>query len=384
MLYYGSLNNINAAAANGARGTIGLTAVSPTDTTPHVYSYNLGIQRNVGWGVVVDVSYVGSLGRNLQQVINLNAVPYGATFKASSQDPTKYTNGVVPAVQPGLPAAYANAGLSFNGVNALPQDFLRPYKGYGDISYRNNGASSNYNSLQVSVNRQLSQSLVIGAAYTFSKNFLTNNSDSDSVNPFNTRAYEYRLAASDQTHNLVVSYLYRIPGASRILGGKTIAKEIFDGWELSGISIFRTGTPAELSPSIAGVTTGAVTTGILHIRPAVLPDRHSDLQLTTLGVNGDHINPAALYLGQPGNLAPWPRTYYRNPGTNNFDLSLFKNFRISRRGKEVSATAPGSVQCLQSHAIQRLQHLHEPDDFRRRDRLERAERGGLQHADDHQ
>ena len=102
VLYYGSLNNINSTTANGARGTIGLTAVSPNDTTPHVYSYNLGIQRNVGWGVVLDVSYVGSLGRNLQQVINLNAVPYGATFKASSQDPTKYTNGVVPAVQPGL------------------------------------------------------------------------------------------------------------------------------------------------------------------------------------------------------------------------------------------------------------------------------------------
>ena len=333
VLYYGSLNNINSTTANGARGTIGLTAVSPNDTTPHVYSYNLGIQRNVGWGVVLDVSYVGSLGRNLQQVINLNAVPYGATFKAGSQDPTKYTNGVVPAVQPGLQPAYVNAGLSFNGLNALPQDFLRPFKGYGDISYRNNGASSNYNSLQVSVNRQLSQSLVIGAAYTYSKNFLTNNSDSDSVNPFNTRAYEYRLAGSDQTHNLVVSYLYRIPAASRFVGGKTLAKEIFDGWELSGITILRTGTPAELSPSIAGVTTGAVTTGSNTFGP-LFYRTGTPLFNDNAGVNDSHINPAALYLGQPGNLAPWPRTYYRNPGTNNFDLSLFKNFALGGEGKK--------------------------------------------------
>lgn len=212
VLYYGSLANISPAAANAARGTIGLTAVSPADRTPYIMNFSLGVQRNVGLGVVLDVAYVGSLGRDLQQVINLNAVPYGATFKASAQDPTKYANGVVPAVQPGLPPAYASAGLAFTGVNALPLDFLRPFPGYGDIQYRNNGASSNYNSLQVSVNRRFSRGLIIGAAYTFSKNFVTNNSDSDLVNPFNTRAYEYRLAGSDQTHNLVVNYVYNVPG----------------------------------------------------------------------------------------------------------------------------------------------------------------------------
>jgi hypothetical protein len=333
VLYYGSLTNINAAAANGARGTIGLTAVSPADRTPAAYSFNLGIQRNMGRGVVLDVAYVGSLGRNLEQVINLNAVPYGATFLAKYQDPSKFTNGVVPSVQPGLPAAYAAAGLSFDGVDALPQDFLRPYAGYGDILYRNNGASSNYNSLQVSVNRHISQGLVIGGAYTFSKNFLTNNNDSDSVNPFNTRAYEYRLAASDQTHNLVVSYVYNIPGAARFLGNNAVAKGALNGWEFSGVSIFRSGTPAEISPSIAGVTTGAVTTGSYTFGPMVYLTG-APIFNQNVGVNGDHINPAAFYVGQPGDLAPWPRTYYRNPGTNNFDMSLFKNFKLSGEGKK--------------------------------------------------
>jgi hypothetical protein len=333
VLYYGSLTNINAAAANGARGTIGLTAVSPADRTPHVLSYNFGIQRSVGLGVVVDVAYVGSLGRDLEQVVNLNAVPYGATFKASSQDPSKFANGIVPAVQPGLPAAYANAGLAFDGVDALPQDFLRPYAGYGDILYRNNGASSNYNSLQVSVNRHISRGLVIGAAYTFSKNFLTNNNDSDSVNPFNTRAYEYRLAASDQTNNLVVSYVYNIPGVARYMGNRGMAKAIFNGWEFSGISIFRSGTPSEISPSIAGVTTGAVTTGSYTFGPMVYLTG-APIFNNNVGTGGDHINPNAFYVGQPGDLAPWPRTYFRAPGTNNFDMSLFKNFAVSGDGKK--------------------------------------------------
>ena len=331
-LFFGSLNNINTATANGPRGTIGLTAVSPSSNVPHVYSFNLGIQRNLGKGTVLDVAYVGSLGRDLEQVINLNAVPYGATFKASSQDLADYTNNVVPAVQSGLPAAYSNAGLSFDGVNALPQDFLRPYTGYGDISYRNNGASSNYNSLQVSVNRRLSNGLVVGGAYTYSKNMLTNNSDSDSVNPFNTRAYEYRLAASDQKQNLVVNYVYRLPSVSQHLGNNFLAKGALDGWELSGLSIFRTGTPIELSPSISGVNIGQVITGSYTFGPLFY--QNSAVIVPNVGNNGDHINTSSVYLGQPNELAPWPRTYIRGPGTNNTDLSIYKNFKITGDGKK--------------------------------------------------
>ena len=329
VLYYGSLTNINAAAANGARGTIALTAVSPADKVPYVMSYSLGIQKNVGFGVVVDAAFVGSLGRDLLQQINLNAVPYGATFKASSQDPSKFAGGVVPAVQPNLPSAYAAAGLSFDGVDALPQDFLRPYTGYGDILYRNNGASSNYNSFQLAVNRHVSKGLVVTASYTLSKFFVTNNNDSDSVNPFNTKAYEYRLAAADQPQNVVVGYIYNIPGASRFMHNNGLAKAIFDGWEFSGISIFRSGTPFEMTPSIAGVTTGAVTTGSYTFGPQGFYLTGAPIFNPNVGVNGDHINPAAFEIGPPGDTAPWPRTYMRNPGTNNFDLSVFKNFRIS-------------------------------------------------------
>jgi hypothetical protein len=333
VLYYGSLSNINTATANGPRGTIGLTAVSPNDTTPNAYSFNLGIQRNVGKGVVVDVAYVGSLGRNLEQVINLNAVPYGATFKASSQSLFSYNNSI-PAVQPGLPPAYAAAGLSFDGVTALPQDFLRPYAGYGDISARNNGASSNYNSLQVSVSRHISQGLIVSGAYTLSKMFVTNNTDTDSVNPFNTRLYEYRLAANDQLHNLVVSYVYNVPGAAHRLGDGRIAKAALNGWELSGVSIFRTGTPIELSPSISGVNAGQVLTGSYTFGPLFYLTGSGPLVLPNTGNDAEHINVNALYLGQPGQLSPWPRTYARNPGTNNTDLSIYKNFKLNGDGRK--------------------------------------------------
>jgi hypothetical protein len=77
----------------------------------------------------VDVSFVGSQSRHLRRRSNLNAIPYGLTFKASAQDPTKFAGGVIPATEPGLPTAYSGAKLSFSGANALPVDFLRPYQG---------------------------------------------------------------------------------------------------------------------------------------------------------------------------------------------------------------------------------------------------------------
>ena len=57
--------------------------------------------------------------------------------------------------------------------------------------------------------------------------------------PFNTRAYEHRLPASDQTHNLVVNHVYNIPRTAHFLRNDSVAKGVLDGWELAGVSIFR-------------------------------------------------------------------------------------------------------------------------------------------------
>src|SRR5437868_5838680 len=48
---------------------------------------------------------------------------------------------------------------------------------------------------------------------------------------------------------------------------------------------------------------------------------------------GSQVNPAALIATAPGQVAPWPRTYLRNPGINNQDLSVFKNFNMAREGQ---------------------------------------------------
>lgn len=80
--------------------------------SPAVYNFSLGVQRDIGFKTVLDVSYVGSLSRHLLQRRSINAVAYGQRFQAASIDPT--VSG---------------------GATPLPDNFLRPYKGYGDINY---------------------------------------------------------------------------------------------------------------------------------------------------------------------------------------------------------------------------------------------------------
>ncbi len=71
---------------------------------------------------MVDVAFVGNLGRHLLQSENLNTLPYGKRFLPSSQDPTT-----------GKP---------------LPDSFLTPYIGIGSITYAEPVGTSNYYALQ--------------------------------------------------------------------------------------------------------------------------------------------------------------------------------------------------------------------------------------------
>jgi hypothetical protein len=104
--YYGTLTTFL-----NASGSLFPSSVQGTDWSKlaQMYSFSAGVQREVGFKTVIDVAFVGNLGRHLLQTQNLNALPYGDRFLAGSQDPTN----------PGKP---------------LPDSFLAPYVGLGSIT----------------------------------------------------------------------------------------------------------------------------------------------------------------------------------------------------------------------------------------------------------
>jgi hypothetical protein len=324
VLYYGRLDDLGQAGSGLlAPGTV--VGVDPTGKVPSIYSYSVGIQRDVGRGIVVDVSYVGNVGRHLSQYRDLNAPAYGSYFQPWAQDPTNFSSGgAVPSVEPGLPAAHAAEGLRFSGRYALPANLVRPYPGYGAVQMHEFAATSNYNSLQATVNRRVRKHLTFGAAYVFSKTLGTAFADTETVSTYGTRDRDYRLATFDRTHNFTSNYVIDLPRASRLVGGHKVVKTALDHWQLSGVTRLVSGPPGELAVSVSGVTAAQVMTGsTLAPRFLLVADPQKD-------AGGLRINPYAFALPAVGSQGIGSRQYLRTGGINNHDLSLFKNFPFGR------------------------------------------------------
>lgn len=320
-LFFGNLDNL--ATDSGVLAPQNVIGYARDGNIPTVYSYSLGIQRDIGFNTVIDVAYVGTLSRHLSQQRNLNAIAYGTTFTQAAQDPTRagLVNGTIPP-EVGLPAAYVQAGLSFSGANALNVDFLRPFQGYGDILYREFVGSANYNSLQVAVNRRFSAGLTFGLAYTWSKAFDSTSGDTNFVNPFDTRLYNYRLSEFDREHIFILNYVYELPKIGKYLGDNAITRGIFDNWQISGISQFSTGTPLSLGVG-ASFSAGQQITGSQTEGP-----RFTLKDEPQIDQNGLFIDPNAFVLPAVGSVGLGPLQYLHNPGVNNHDISLFKNFPL--------------------------------------------------------
>lgn len=333
-VFFGRLSDIST-LGGGLRAAPSLVTVDPSGDVPAIYSYSLSVQRNLGFGIVLDAGYVGTLGRHLGRQRNINAVPYLTTFQRAAQDPTRFAGGTVPAVEPGLPAAYAT-GFNFSGANALPIDFLRPYRGYGDILLRSFDANSNYNSLQLNLTRRFQNNFTFGVAYTFSKTLTNAASDQEINNSFDGNAYDYRVADFDRTHVLVLNYVYSLPKVGKYLGDNSFTRTIFNNWQISGISQFVSGTPYELTLSGLGGQ-GARLLGTPTVNAGNLSGQqprfiiNGDLNYS-YGANGLEFDTNRLAAPGIGYTGSYVRNYLRNPGWNNHDISIFKNFPINKDG----------------------------------------------------
>jgi hypothetical protein len=330
-LNFGYLQDI----ASGATGALSPSSISGTDRAnawPVVYSYSIGVQHEVFKDTVIDVSYVGTQSRHLPRRLNLNSIPYGTTFTAAAQDHTRFANGAIPGVEPNLPSADAAAGLKFSGQFALPADFLRPYQGYSDITYNSFDANATFNSLQISVQRRFARNFTLGVAYTLSSAMTTVSDEGTFTHVSDARDYDYGPAAFDRTHFFVANYVWNLPRGSRHLGDNWLTRAVFDNWTLSGISSIATGNPAELTLSVSGQDAGNRLLGAYS-------NGNLSGQAPRFLINGspqsapNQINLSAFIVPGINNVGPYPRNYLRNPGFNNHDLAILKQFPFGREGR---------------------------------------------------
>jgi hypothetical protein len=188
----------------------------------------------------------------------------------------------------------------------------------------------------MSANRRFVKGLSGGLAWTWSKAMDYDDIDTTALsNLISPKIWNYGKAGFDRTHILKGSWVYLIPKGSQFLPDSKLINwathSVLDGWQMSGIMTLMSGAPLGVTLSTqsgnANNWSGSPTDAA---RPDVISDPVLPKDQRTFYLN---VNPAAFALPAQGTLGNAPKDVFRGPGRNNFDVSLFKNFRINERFK---------------------------------------------------
>jgi hypothetical protein len=276
---------------------------------PKVYAWNVGIQQKLLKSFIFDIAYVGSESKDLLRQVQINALPFGATFLPENQDPTREPSAIP-------------------GATALPTDLLRPYPGYGNIRMWDYSGYSNYHALQTSVNRRFDNGFSFGVFYVWSKALGINNDDFTpgvpNLSKAETRRLDYSYVQHDRPHNFVVNWVYQTP---TVVSGPLGL--LANDWQISGIYRWTSGRPYNVAFNIPDITAANLTgtDGNPNARVVLTCDPGS-------GWSGDpykQLNTSCFAPPQPGSDgAESARYFVRSPPINNLDLSLSKRFRVKK------------------------------------------------------
>jgi Carboxypeptidase regulatory-like domain/TonB-dependent Receptor Plug Domain len=294
-LYYGALDTF--AQSGGALGPQDLTSMVGYQKPSETMNFSLGLQHQV-WGTVIDASYVGALGRHQFLRRMINPLPMYARFDPANFDPT----------QAGRP---------------LPDNFLRPYKGYGNLLVYEHTGNSNYNSLQLTANRRFTRGLQFGVAYTFSRLLGYASGDGDTLSPyFSPRQRNYGPLTFDRTHTLVFNYMYELPKIGKKTGWKP-AGWVLDNWQVSGITSFISGAP--FTPGFSTVDGQDITGSSESSRINVIGNASLPKGQRTFFRNFNVDAFARPGLRDFGNAGV---NFLRGPGINNWDINVGKRIPL--------------------------------------------------------
>ena len=262
--------------------------VIPTDLREGtLHSWNVAFQRELPYRFTFDVAYVGNRGVDLVMDVDTNA-------------------GMVYGV----------------GNSGRPQ--FATFNRTGTSRTRTNQNKSQYNALQMKIDRRFSNGLLVTNSYTLSRAMDLANENGGIATPIDFDK-SWGRSNFDRTHNWVTTAIYELPWGPRKRWLKEGAlAQVIGGWQLSGIFVAQSGTPLSITAS-----------GTLFNTPG--NSAYADLIGTEKILGG--LGPGLLYFDPTAYAQPANGTQgnmKRNsgpegPGYWNVDMSLFKRFSVGER-----------------------------------------------------
>jgi hypothetical protein len=217
----------------------------------------------------------------------------------------------------------------------LPDVFLRPILGFGDIDITEPSGRSHYNSLQLQVTRRYTGGVELAGAYTWARGYQTfftdavGNATVYQNNPVS--AADSKQRSNIQEHVLVISYTVDIPDFGTKMGGAKGLRWLLDDWSVSGISNFATGgytgvtfTTTDNFDFTGGGERCGNNNGPFPVVNGEVNLSRGDSDINRWFNTDAFSRPSGQ--GDVGNNCD--NTMLRLPGFNNQDISIFKNFSL--------------------------------------------------------
>jgi outer membrane receptor protein involved in Fe transport len=259
----------------------------PNFKLPQIHELNLSLERDLGWNTVLQVSYLGSLGRHLPTWTDMNIYPATQTITYTVVDST----GKGP-LKPG--STYTT------NLYTSP----RPNPAFGSMLQIQSIVNSNYNALAFQVKHRFNQHVQFDVNYTwshaldFAQNQYTNTTYWSGLDPYNRRL-DYSNSNFNVPNRFTLHGVFESPW--KVEGP---ARWLANDWQLSPIVQIQNGLPYSIQTNSSYPSPGG---GVYTVSN------------TINGAGGDYRIP---WLG---------RNTYRMPKTAIFDLSLSKTFAIQER-----------------------------------------------------
>jgi Carboxypeptidase regulatory-like domain len=288
-----------------------INSISPNWKPPVTQQWNLGIQYAINTSTSIQVAYVGTKSNRIETTNGINEAQLASTGNPINGETTNTVANAVDRV-PIL-------GIAPSGLNQAE------WIGY-----------SNYNSLQVNLQKKLSRGLQFGLAYTFSKTLtdvtgvgtfpLGGGAYNDQLNPMDG----YGPADFDTRHRFVANYLWNLPNFHNNEG---VEGKILSGWGVSGVVVVQSGPALTFTDPSAGSIYGLAGAGVTGatLCPGmtaanILMPGPVQTNLNDLFNKNAFCAPPAV--GDGTGFGTLGRGVVYGPGQHNMDMSIFRNIKV--------------------------------------------------------
>jgi hypothetical protein len=316
-----------------------LTIMDPNARSTYVQQFSMDVQREMPFGVVLSLAYVGSRTRNLSLTaasININQVEakdfgLGASALAASVANPYFGNG----------------GVNGIGTATVSQaQLLRPFAAFGNLNFSfSDYGRAQYDSMVVRAQKRFSHGLTFLTVWTWSKNLdnvaggAGNNLNSGNVSPqdpYNLDS-EWGLSYLDATHRTSLAITYDLPfGKGRTFFGNANRwlDYLVGGWSINSASIFNSGYPLQIRQN-ANNNSVIFAASQRPNATGADPSAGGGLSQWTDGSAGVfYVNPGAFLTAPALTFGNVSRSIgLRTLRQVNWDMSMFKTFSVTEKLK---------------------------------------------------